>query len=280
MKVSTFSLVFQIAWFACISNLFEGYRFYSRRIFSVSSTGILRDSEISPRYARSNSEPWRPQSSSSSNQKSPRYARSNSEPWRPQSSSSSNQKRKVNGPTAASGSRSPPVGQLDPQQLKKRSFSLAKRDIQGREILICRPFSIDSRKTFTTIGSYTSVEEIPTLSLPEIAFVGRSNVGKSSLINCLTGLNKKIAKTSKTPGRTQSVNLLKCHDGKRDVCVFTDLPGYGFANISKQKQEDISRFVQDYLLKRVALRLCVVLLDARRDPQVSDYNTLKVSFSC
>jgi ribosome biogenesis GTP-binding protein YsxC/EngB len=254
MKVSAFSLVFQVAWFASIGNVSEGYSYSSPRVFSMDPIGKFKGSDIGP---------W--------------YAVGKSPPWKHESSPDGCHKRKGRGAEPSFESNNPSNVQGDPQQVAKRPSSFGKRDIQGREILICRPFSVDSRKSFTAVGSYRSVEEIPTLSLPEVAFLGRSNVGKSSLINCLTGLNRKVVRTSKTPGRTQSINLLKCRDDKADVCVFTDLPGYGFANISKQKQAQISKFVQDYLLKRVALRLCVVLLDARRDPQESDYFTLKVS---
>ena len=74
------------------------------------------------------------------------------------------------------------------------------------------------------IGSYIDFQQIPKFNLPEICFLGRSNVGKSSLINQLTK-NKKLAKTSKTPGRTQSINLFLIYD----KIMFVDLPGYGFA---------------------------------------------------
>eukprot|EP01039_Chlorochromonas_danica_P003456 gene3456-3785_t len=90
---------------------------------------------------------------------------------------------------------------------------------------------------------------MPIYPLPEIAFIGRSNVGKSSLLNCITGSNKHIAVQSKIPGRTQS---------------------YGYAKLSKTAQEEISLFVNAYLKERRSLRLTVVLIDARREPLEMD----------
>lgn len=157
---------------------------------------------------------------------------------------------------------------------KPRSFAM--KNIQGQNTIICREFKIDSPKTFDFLGSFRSSNQLPIYPLPEIAFIGRSNVGKSSLINCLTNLNKKVVITSKTPGRTQGINLIKCNDREGDICVLADLPGYGFAKISKELQREISNFVNEYIMQRDALRLCIVLLDARREPLESDYNTLKV----
>lgn len=108
-------------------------------------------------------------------------------------------------------------------------------------------------------GSFTSAISVPTYPLPEIAFIGRSNVGKSSLLNCLTGLNKKIAVESKTPGRTQAINLFKCSDKEGDICVFVDLPGYGFAKMSKDQQAGIGVFLSGYLEERGPLKLVILL---------------------
>ena len=84
-------------------------------------------------------------------------------------------------------------------------------------------------------------------------------MGKSSLLNCLTGLNKKIAVESKTPGRTQSINLFKCSDKVGDICVFVDLPGYGFAKMSKDQQAGIGVFLSGYLEERGPLKLVILL---------------------
>ena len=146
-------------------------------------------------------------------------------------------------------------------------------------MIICRPFSVDSAKTYDFLGSYTSAGTVPIYPLPEIVFLGRSNVGKSSLFNCLTGLNKKVAVESKTPGRTQCINLFKCKDKEGDICVFTDLPGYGYAKMSKTQQDDVSYFLKDYLRNRGALRLAVVLVDIRREPQQLDDDMLRFLFN-
>jgi GTP-binding protein len=120
-------------------------------------------------------------------------------------------------------------------------------------------------KEYEFLGSYKDVQKTPILSSPEVAFIGRSNVGKSSLLNCLTGANKKIAIVGKTPGRTQCINMFKCADKEGDIAVLVDLPGYGFAKLSRDAQEQISGFLEGYLTDRGALRLVVMLVDSRRD---------------
>lgn len=155
-----------------------------------------------------------------------------------------------------------------------RSFGV--RNILGQNIVNCREFSLDSTKEFSFIDSYSSFRSIPSFPLPEIAFVGRSNVGKSSLLNTISGSSKQIAVEGKVPGRTQLINLFRCQDSEGDICIFTDLPGYGFAKVSKEKQDEISRFVNQYLGKRGSLKLTVLLVDARREPQVADIKMLQV----
>lgn len=113
------------------------------------------------------------------------------------------------------------------------------------------------------IGSFH--EELPELDLPEIAFAGRSNVGKSSALNRLLG-RKNIARTSSTPGRTQSINLFQL--GERGVLA--DLPGYGYAKVPQHVQDKWKRTIESYLTTRRQLRLVVVLVDARRDPTPLD----------
>jgi len=159
--------------------------------------------------------------------------------------------------------------QLTPKQSSSLK-SFAAKTIWGQNIINCRSFNIDSVKNFEFVASYTSATSIPIYPIPEIAFLGRSNVGKSSMLNCLTGLNKKIAVESKTPGRTQCINLFKCSDKEGDICLFVDLPGYGFAKMSKAQQEEVSTFLRQYLSERGSLRLAVLLVDARREPQTSD----------
>jgi GTP-binding protein len=110
----------------------------------------------------------------------------------------------------------------------------------------------------------------PPASLPEIAFLGRSNVGKSSVINSLVGA--KLAKTSSTPGRTRAINFFEIRfAGKpRPELIFTDLPGYGYAKISKETSAQWPSFIDPYLRQRSTLALCLALIDANIPPQESD----------
>ena len=109
--------------------------------------------------------------------------------------------------------------------------------------------------------SAVSAEQYPRASLPEFAFVGRSNVGKSSLINSLLN-RKKLVKTSGTPGKTQMINFF---DVNHEL-VFADLPGYGFAKVPKPVQKKWQALVEQYLLKRDNLRAVVLIVDIRRKP--------------
>ncbi|MBR1627352.1 MAG: YihA family ribosome biogenesis GTP-binding protein [Bacteroidales bacterium] len=107
--------------------------------------------------------------------------------------------------------------------------------------------------------------QCPPNKFPEIAFIGRSNVGKSSLINMLTG-HSKLAKTSSTPGKTQLIN----HFIINDNWYIVDLPGYGYAQVSKTQREKFSKMIEDYLLKRESLYCVFVLIDSRLSPQKID----------
>jgi GTP-binding protein len=100
---------------------------------------------------------------------------------------------------------------------------------------------------------------------PEIAFLGRSNVGKSSLINSLL-LRKGLARTSNTPGRTQSINFFLIND----KIYFADLPGYGYARVSKSTRADWGQMARQYLEERDELALCVQLIDSRHPPTALD----------
>ena len=103
---------------------------------------------------------------------------------------------------------------------------------------------------------------LPTGQIPEIAFSGRSNVGKSSLINTL--INRKgIAKTSSTPGRTQSINFIDINDS----LYFVDLPGYGYARVPDSVKKDWQHLIEGYLEKRENLKLVILIIDSRRDPR-------------
>lgn len=115
------------------------------------------------------------------------------------------------------------------------------------------------------LQSAESLNDCPKSDLPEFAFIGRSNVGKSSLINCLT--NKKgLARVSKTPGRTREMNFFSMND----QWALVDLPGYGFAKVSRKQQEKFNQFVSEYLINRPNLRGVFLLLDSRHPPQKID----------
>ena len=113
--------------------------------------------------------------------------------------------------------------------------------------------------------SNTEVSKCPLDGKPEFAFIGRSNVGKSSLINMLTS-KKGLAKTSGTPGKTQLIN----HFLINEHWYLVDLPGYGYAKVSRTQRSTFERFIADYLTKRETLYNIFVLLDARLEPQKID----------
>ena len=124
------------------------------------------------------------------------------------------------------------------------------------------------------LASATDAAHFPAPSLPEIAFLGRSNVGKSSVINSLVG--DKVARTSSTPGRTRAINFFEIRwPGKpRPELIFADLPGYGYAKISREISQEWPKFIEPYLNERPTLGLCVVLIDANVPPQHSDRQLL------
>lgn len=107
--------------------------------------------------------------------------------------------------------------------------------------------------------------QYPPAIMPEIAFVGRSNVGKSSLINTLVG-RKNLAKTSNTPGRTQLINYFTINE----KISFVDLPGYGFAKVPQSVKKDWGDMMEAYLRERQSLCLVILILDIRRDPSEDD----------
>lgn len=115
------------------------------------------------------------------------------------------------------------------------------------------------------IVSKTHWKECPSPNLPEYAFIGRSNVGKSSLINLLCG-NKNLAKTSSTPGKTKLINHFLINEN----WFLCDLPGYGYAKVSKKSREEWGKMIKDYILNRENLMNTFVLLDSRIKPQQID----------
>ncbi len=121
--------------------------------------------------------------------------------------------------------------------------------------------------TASFIISSPDVSKCPTLTLPEYAFIGRSNVGKSSLINALTH-NPKLAKTSQKPGKTLLINLFKIESATQWTLV--DLPGYGFAQTGKEQREKLRLMIEGYCLRREPLVSLFVLVDSRLAPQRID----------
>jgi GTP-binding protein len=125
------------------------------------------------------------------------------------------------------------------------------------------------------LAAATDAAHFPAPGLPEIAFLGRSNVGKSSVINSLVGT--KLARTSSTPGRTRSINFFEIRwPGKpQPELVFTDLPGYGYAKLSREISQEWPKFIEPYLKERATLALCVALVDVNVPPQESDLHLLQ-----
>ncbi len=115
------------------------------------------------------------------------------------------------------------------------------------------------------VSSHADVEKCPVADKPEFAFIGRSNVGKSSLINMLTG-SRHLAKTSGRPGKTQTIN----HFIINDSWYLVDLPGYGYAQVSKTLRSGFGRIIEQYVTKRQNLACLFILIDIRLDPQRID----------
>ena len=128
-------------------------------------------------------------------------------------------------------------------------------------------------KSSDFITSATKKEQYPNDDLPEVAFVGRSNVGKSSLINSITG-RKALARVSNTPGRTRLVNFFIINN----EFSLVDLPGYGYAKVSKSQLQDFQKIIEEYLGNRANLEKIVLLVDSRHVPTSDDvlmYNYIK-----
>ena len=125
-------------------------------------------------------------------------------------------------------------------------------------------------KSARFVISNTDIEKCPNNNLPEYAFIGRSNVGKSSLINSICN-KKALAKTSSKPGKTQLIN----HYLINDKWFLVDLPGYGYANTSKTKKKIFQSFITTYFIKRKQLINAFLLIDIRHEPQKIDVNFMR-----
>jgi GTP-binding protein len=121
--------------------------------------------------------------------------------------------------------------------------------------------------------SALSAAQFPAAEAPEIAFLGRSNVGKSSLLNALVG--EKAARVSNTPGRTRAINFFLVSEGRgKRRMIFADLPGYGYAKISKSISAEWPAFIEPYLAERDPLVLCICLVDGNVPPRPNDRQLL------
>src|SRR5689334_7217008 len=135
-------------------------------------------------------------------------------------------------------------------------------DIEAGRLLFARPF--------TFVKGCVRIDDLPPADRAEVAFAGRSNVGKSSLINALTG-TRDLARTSNTPGRTQELNIFEAADAPLRI---VDMPGYGFAQAPKPKVEAWTRLIHSYLTGRPNLRRVYVLVDGRHGPKAHDLTVM------
>ena len=135
-------------------------------------------------------------------------------------------------------------------------------NIEAGRLLFARPFKF--------VKGCVRIADLPPADRSEVAFAGRSNVGKSSLINALTG-TKDLARTSNTPGRTQELNIFEAEDAPIRI---VDMPGYGFAQAPKPKVEAWTKLIHSYLTGRPNLRRVYVLVDARHGPMANDLSVM------
>lgn len=113
--------------------------------------------------------------------------------------------------------------------------------------------------------SAVSPKQYPSQGLPEIVLVGKSNVGKSSFVNTMIN-RKKLARTSSEPGKTRQINFYNMDD----IFYFVDLPGYGYSKMSKKEQEQVGKFIEEYLFSREEIALIIFLIDIRHNPTEND----------
>ena len=142
-----------------------------------------------------------------------------------------------------------------------------KAPVAPRVVRSKRRLRADDIVSAEMVGSFDEVSAMPDWATPEVAFLGRSNVGKSSMLNALVGSRKAVAIASKRPGRTRRINVFRVRDGRGTTCALTDLPGYGYAALAKDEQAAIAGFVEGYLDCRSQLKLVVLIVDARRRPE-------------
>lgn len=129
-----------------------------------------------------------------------------------------------------------------------------------------------SRYTVDFLGAFQGVSQCFDIEAPEYAFIGRSNVGKSSMINFLTG-QSELARTSKKPGKTQTINLFRVD--AEPFWILADLPGYGYARVSRSQRGTWAAMIENYILGRKNLMNLFLLVDLRVPPQDSDLNLIR-----